>query len=66
MPSPPPPPSDDTAPATPRQTLALQVAVLTQLRLAAAARGERWTTLKMLSARLAKARAALAALQQQA
>jgi len=51
----------ETAPETRRQQLTLQVLVLTRLRLAAA-QAESWATLKMLSGRLAKAKAALDAL----
>jgi hypothetical protein len=46
-----------------RQTLALQVAVLTRLRMAAASRGA-YRTLRQVSLRLEKARAALATLEQ--
>ena len=51
--------------AAQRRQLALQVMVLTRLRVAAA-QAESWATLKMLSTRLAKARAELAALQREA
>jgi hypothetical protein len=43
----------------------MQIAVLTRLRLAAAARGE-YRTLKLLSRKLATAQAALAALEREA
>ena len=55
----------DTSPDAQRQVLALQVVVLTRLRLAAAARGE-YRTLRQVSRKLATARAALATLERKA
>jgi hypothetical protein len=60
-----PPAPTDTAPDAQRQALALQVEVLTRLRMAAAARGE-YRTLKLLSRRLTAAKAQLAALKREA
>jgi len=63
MPDAPPAPTS-TSPDARRQTLAMQSAVLTRLRLATATRNE-YRTLRQVSRRLATVRAALATLERE-